>query len=104
MPTPWLRGAWLEVTIGIEVFKVADHGAKGDGKADDTKAIQATFDAAAKAGGGTVLFDPGKTYATGPFKFSGSNTALELPLGAVVKFVSLLQPHGPPKKLPGTQA
>ena len=98
-----LRGAWLEVTIGIKVFKVTDHGAKGDGKTDDTKAIQATFDAAAKAGGGTVLFPAGKTYVTGPFKFSGSNTALELPKGAVVKFAN----HGdskPPEKLPGSQS
>ena len=29
-------------------FNVRDFGAQGDGRADDTKAIQATFDAAAK--------------------------------------------------------
>jgi hypothetical protein len=99
-----LRGAWLEVTIGIAVFNVTKYGAKGDGKTDDTKAIQRAFDAAAKAKGGTVFPPPGKTYASGPFKSSSSNTALELPLGAVIKFVSLLQPHGPPKKLPGSQS
>lgn len=101
--TKTLRGAWLEVTIGTGVFKVTDHGAKGDGKTDDTKAIQEAFDAAAKAGGGTVLFPAGKTYVTGPFSFSSSNTALELPLGAVVKF-SNRGDSKPPQKLAGSQS
>lgn len=34
-------------------------GAKGDGRTDDTIAIQRTIDAAAAAGGGTVYFPPG---------------------------------------------
>jgi polygalacturonase len=40
------------------------HGAKGDGKAKDTAAIQATIDACHRQGGGTVLFLPG-TFLSG---------------------------------------
>jgi hypothetical protein len=42
------------------LVSVADHGAKADGKTDDRAAIQAAVDAVAKAGGGVVLFPPGK--------------------------------------------
>ena len=42
-------------------INVADYGATGDGSTDDTAAIQAAFDAVS-ASGGTVVFEPGKTY------------------------------------------
>ena len=42
-------------------YNVKDYGAKGDGTAIDTKAIEAAIDAASKAGGGTVFF-PAGTY------------------------------------------
>lgn len=59
-------------------FLANDHGARGDGKALDTKAIQAAIDAAAKVGG-TVSFRPG-TYRTGSI-FVKSGVTFEVPKG-----------------------
>jgi hypothetical protein len=47
--------------IDAAPINVADYGATGDGSTDDTAAIQAAFDAVS-ASGGTVVFEPGKTY------------------------------------------
>jgi hypothetical protein len=41
------------------LVRVEDHGAKGDGLSDDSPAVEHAVAAAAKAGGGTVLFRPG---------------------------------------------
>jgi polygalacturonase len=59
---------WLSSAIGraedsstaSKVFNVRALGTVGDGKTLDTKAIQEALDACGKAGGGTVLFPPGK--------------------------------------------
>ena len=40
-------------------YNVLDYGVKGDGKTNNTKAINATIDAAVKQGGGTVYFPAG---------------------------------------------
>lgn len=47
-------------------FNVLDYGAKGDGVADDTRAIQLAINAAAKAGGGEVRIPPGTFIVSGP--------------------------------------
>jgi len=46
------------VDKGGQVFNVKAYGAKGDGKADDSPAFQAAYNAAVAEGGGTVLIPP----------------------------------------------
>ena len=84
-----VRGRWLEIEVGAGTFSVADFGAAGDGKTADTKAIQAALDAAAAAGGGTVLLSRtcGRgVYLTGPFRISGSHVMVQVPAGVRVVF------------------
>jgi hypothetical protein len=57
-------------------------GATGNGKAFDTKAIQAAIDACAKQGGGTIAFRPG-VYLCAPLRLA-SNITLNLQAGAVL--------------------
>jgi polygalacturonase len=63
-------------------FNVRDFGAAGDGVRLDTPSLQASVEAAAKAGGGTVHFPPG-TYRSGTL-FLKSRVTLHLHPGAVL--------------------
>ncbi|MCG3198701.1 MAG: hypothetical protein GHCLOJNM_03205 [bacterium] len=63
-------------------YSVRAHGAVGDGQAKDTAAIQATMDACAQSGGGTVLFPPGR-YLSGSLHLK-SHVTLHLDAGAVL--------------------
>ena len=63
-------------------FNVRAFGATGDGSTLDTAAIQAAIEAAASAGGGTVLL-PAGTYASGTLRLR-SRITLELGPGATL--------------------
>jgi len=63
-------------------FRVADYGAKGDGKTLDTGAIQKAIDAAAAAKG-TIVFQPG-VYLTGAL-FLKSGTYLRVDQGVELR-------------------
>jgi len=64
------------------VYNVKTYGAKGNGKALDTSAINKTIDAAAAAGGGTVYF-PAGNYLSVSIHLK-SNIALYLDHGATI--------------------
>jgi len=60
-----LGGGAMEVPVGGQgVYAITDFGAKGDGKADDTGAIQAAIDRAAEKGG-VVYVPPGRYLVAG---------------------------------------
>ncbi|MFW6066338.1 MAG: glycosyl hydrolase family 28-related protein, partial [Planctomycetota bacterium] len=58
------------------VADVRDHGAAGDGQADDTEAFRAAIAAAKEAGGGTVLVPEGRYRLTGVVHLDASNIVL----------------------------
>jgi polygalacturonase len=65
------------------VFNVRDQGARGDGQAVDSDAINRTIAAAHAVGGGTVYFPPGR-YLSGSIRLQ-SNITLYLEAGAVIE-------------------
>jgi len=54
------------ISLYGEIINVKKFGAKGDGKTDDTKAIQEAFDAAAKGGKGGRFGERGAYYSSTP--------------------------------------
>lgn len=58
------------VRAAVHSFSVSDHGAVGDGVADDTTSIQAAVDAASAAGGGIVSLPTGTFLVSGPIVLS----------------------------------
>ncbi|MGW7425027.1 glycosyl hydrolase family 28 protein [Streptomyces sp. NPDC054813] len=66
------------------VYDVRDYGAKGDGSANDTPAIDKAVDAAGSAGGGTVRFTAG-TYKSKNTIHMKSHVTLQLDKGATLQ-------------------
>ena len=65
--------------LGSRIYNVRDHGAKGDGKTLDTKAIQAAIDKCFADKGGTVLI-PAGVFVCGTIELK-SNVTLHLSAG-----------------------
>jgi polygalacturonase len=78
--------------IGSATFDVQTYNAVGDGKTDDTKALQAALAAAGNVGGGTVTV-PAGTYLSGPIVLS-SGTRLDLAQGATLRMLPMAS-YGP---------
>lgn len=76
-----LLGCSLAVAAGPS-FNVRDFGARGDGAAKDTAAIQKALDAAQQQGGGTVVLPAGR-YLSGTIHLK-SNVTLYLSPGSVL--------------------
>lgn len=74
--------ATIDVKAGDFFYNIKDFGAKGDGKAVDTKAINDAIEAASKQGGGTVYF-PAGTYLSYSIRLK-SNIGLYLDHGSVL--------------------
>jgi polygalacturonase len=72
----------LALALGVPFHNVRDYGAKGDGVAKDTAAVQAALEAAAKEGGGTVLVPAGR-YLCGTLHLRSSVT-LQVAAGATL--------------------
>lgn len=75
-------GATAFAQTPARVFNVRDYGAKGDGIAIDSPAINSAIDAAAAAGGGTVVF-PAGNYLSFSIRLK-SNLTLYLDSGATI--------------------
>src|SRR5215831_2215424 len=81
--TPKLGAGWTEPAAQPRsVFDVRAYGAKGDGRSLDTLPINRAIEAAANAGGGTVVF-PAGTYLCYSIHLK-SKVALELGMGSTI--------------------
>lgn len=71
------KGRWKRVTEDEGTFNARWFGAKGDGKADDTKALQRTIDAGGKK---SVIYLPSGTYrVTAPLTLHGRQSLIGAP-------------------------
>ncbi len=81
-------------------FNVKDFGAKGDGQALDSKAINKAIEAAAEKGGGTVYI-PAGDYLSGSIRLK-SNLRLLIDQGAVIIAADVRQENDYDEAEPGS--
>ena len=80
-----IRGRYVDVgPIAAVECDVTKFGAKGDGKTDDTKAVQAAFAHCGQSGGGTVVVPAPKTFLIFSVHFTSSNQELHIEAGATL--------------------
>eukprot|EP00727_Mastigamoeba_balamuthi_P013767 m51a1_g9012 putative polygalacturonase at1g48100-like (462) ;mRNA; f:161327-162781 len=73
-----IRGKYVSVTVGDRVFDVTRFGARGDGRTDDSKAIQKALDEAKRVGGGVVVIPAGRTFLFKGISVNGDHTELNI--------------------------
>ncbi|MGC4053009.1 MAG: glycosyl hydrolase family 28-related protein [Paludibaculum sp.] len=86
---------FLTLAAHAATFNVKDFGAAGDGKTLDSPAINKAIEAAAAAGGGTVVF-PAGTYLSGSIRLK-SHITLHLDSGSVIEASSDGPAFDPPE-------
>jgi polygalacturonase len=79
--------------LGSATVDITTHGAVGDGKTLNTKAIQAAVDQCAAHGGGTIVV-PAGTFLTGTVELK-SNITLSLSPGAILRGSSNIDDYPP---------
>eukprot|EP00727_Mastigamoeba_balamuthi_P006698 m51a1_g2649 hypothetical protein (400) ;mRNA; r:620633-621891 len=72
-----IKGKYVTVNVGDGVFDVTKFGARGDGRTDDSAAIQKALDAAAPRGG-SVFIPAGKTFLFKAVTVKGDHTELKI--------------------------
>ncbi|MFF4549372.1 glycosyl hydrolase family 28 protein [Streptomyces sp. NPDC001435] len=81
------------------VYDIRSYGAKGDGSANDTPAVQKAVDAASAAGGGTVLVPAPGTYKSKNTIHMKSHVTLQVDKGATLQG-SNADTYDPPESNP----
>ena len=83
-PRRVLRGRYVTVEIAPVECVVTNYGAVGDGKHDDTQAIQAAFDHCGLSGGGVIILPAGKRFLIFSVHFTSSHQELRIEEGSTL--------------------